>query len=53
MQARLGRRVFILVVLCVVVIPLTWFHQSRAEGVGSITVDLPPAHSAPGPGFKF
>lgn len=53
MQARTGRGLLILLALGLLAIPLAWFHQSRAEGVGSITVELPPAHPAPGPGFKF
>jgi len=54
MQARLSKP-FLLVVggLCVVALALAWLYQEPGEGVGSITVKLPPAHSSPRPGFKF
>jgi hypothetical protein len=54
MQRRLNFRAIFgaLAVLSFVVIADVSLHQSDGESIGSVTVELPPAHSSPRPGFK-
>ena len=53
MHARLSKSAVIIVALCLAALTLAALRAGPAEGVGSITVKLPPAQSTPRPGFKF
>jgi hypothetical protein len=54
MRRRLNFRAIFgaLAALSLLVIADVSLHQSDGESIGSVTVELPPAHSLPSPGFK-
>jgi hypothetical protein len=53
MQSRLSRRILLVSGVALILLAVTWPHQGSGQGIGSITVKLPPAHSSPRPHFNF